>query len=79
MIKLIEERLADSCKDRFRVLHVHAEEKTALAQKMLQEMKEVRERFNKKRQPMLLRREKVIDGSTTDYEEQKFKFDRVNA
>ena len=63
------------CQERFRMLQMYNEERQKLHHQFQLEIKEHVERFRKKRDPYLLRRDKVIDGETTKFEDWTGKFD----
>jgi len=74
MIKIIE-RMPASVQDRFKCLHVFSDERSKINDQFEKEVRELSESFERRKIPILEKRDKILDGSNIEFDDACIEFD----
>jgi len=78
MVKIIE-KMPDTVQNRFRCLHVYSDERSKINDLFEKEVRELSERFEQRKIPILQKRDKILDGSTLTFDDDCILFDNAMA
>lgn len=74
MVKVIE-RMPAAVQNRFRALHVFSDERSKINDLFEQEVRELSEAFERRKLPILEKRDKILDGTSTEFDDACVEFD----
>ena len=78
MIKIIE-RMPASVQDRFKSLHVFSDERSKINDLFEKEVRELSESFEQRKIPILEKRDKILAGTLTEFDDACIEFDTAMA
>ena len=74
MVKVIE-RMPAAVQNRFRALHVFSDERSKINDEFEKEVRELSESFERRKIPILEKRDKILAGTLTDFDDACNEFD----
>jgi len=74
MIKIIE-KMPESVQNRFRSLHVFSDERSKINDLFEKEVRELSESFEKRKLPILAKRDQILAGTVTEFDDACNEFD----
>ena len=76
MVKIIE-KMPEQVSDRFRQLYVYSDERSKINDMFEKEVKELSERFEQRKIPLLQKRDEIIYGTDTEFADACGEYDRA--
>ena len=76
MVKIIE-KMPDTVQNRFKSLHVFSDERSKINDLFEKEVRELSEKFEKRKIPILEKRDKIIEGTMIEFDDSVIEFDQA--